>query len=103
RYLKQRTQHNVRIGANAAVYTSAILEYLTADVLELASTFFFQSPGDLWLRVQRITPRDLQLAIRGVEELSIPLFVPLLEECSFIHKVLHLNEPWCLFETNACY
>jgi len=76
--LLRKGHYAERVGAGAPVYLAAVLEYLSAEILELAGKLEYLSAEILELagnaardnKKTRIIPRHLQLAIRNDEELN---------------------------------
>ncbi|PIO32950.1 hypothetical protein AB205_0156750 [Aquarana catesbeiana] len=63
RYLRRGT-HKYRIGMGAPVYMAAVIEYLAAEILELAGNAARDN------KKGRITPRHILLAVANDEELN---------------------------------
>ncbi|SYZ65720.1 histone_H2A (plasmid) [Leishmania braziliensis MHOM/BR/75/M2904] len=82
--LLRRGQYARRIGASGAVYMAAVVEYLTAELLELSVKAAAQSPK----KPHRLTPRIMMTAVRHDEDLN-SLLKHVTLSCSGVVPSLH--------------
>ncbi|KAJ7923926.1 histone H2A [Mycena leptocephala] len=86
RRLLKKGNYAPRVGAGALVYLAAALEYLIAEILELAGNAARDN------KKHRISPRHLQLAIRNDDELNKILVSVILPQGGVVPHI----DPWLL-------
>nr|AFY23216.1 histone H2A.1 [Hematodinium sp. SG-2012] len=89
RCLKERVPRHTRVGATAAIYIAAVMEYVIAEVLELSGNQAKQ------LKKRRITPRNLLMAIKSDQELDQLIKGTIISGggvVPFVHEVLKKNK-----------
>lgn len=74
-------QYARRVGIGAPIYLAAVLEYLTAEILELSGNLLHDE------KRQRIIPRYIMIAIRSDEELNKLLSHVIVAQSGVMEKV----------------
>ncbi|KFV57235.1 hypothetical protein N328_02509, partial [Gavia stellata] len=80
--LLKRGNHADRISPGAAIYLTAVLEYLSAEILELAGNAAREN------KKARILPRHIQLAVRNDDELNKLFFCVTIAQGGVIPNIL---------------
>ena len=76
-----------RVGVTASVFLSAVMEYPTAEVLELAGNVTIEN------KKMRITPRDILLSMQHDEELSEIFESVTIAKGGFVPDIKNYNSP----------
>lgn len=67
--LLRKGQYAARVSASSAVYAAAVLEYLTAELLELSASAL-AAGAKKGKKLRRISPRTITLAVRSDADLG---------------------------------
>ena len=88
--LMKKGRYGERIGPKCAVGVAAVLEYLTAEILEVSGDGCYD--GDNIIISSKIQPRHICLGVKGDEEMSHALgphvIIPMSGVIPFIHEEL---------------